>query len=72
MPASEPSHYQLARDFMALRGYGDVEPAQVDRVGEEYIWYFDYHLAEGDLTLEVAWTEDAGWIVSVWDFHLRG
>jgi hypothetical protein len=38
-------------------------------VDEDFLWYFDYRLNEGDLTLEIAWTAEGGWHVGVWDFQ---
>ena len=70
--AQEPAHHLLARQFMAIRGYHDIELVGIDRVlDEDYLWYFDYHLEEGDLTLEISWSTAQGWNVTVWDFQLR-
>ena len=72
MAGEVPTHYRLAREFMDLRGYTEVEPTLVERTtDEEYFWYFDYRLPEGDLVLEVSWTAETGWSVTVWDFQTR-
>jgi hypothetical protein len=72
MPDEEPTHHQLAREFMAVRGYGDLDPYAVGRASDEpFLWYFDYRLDEGDLAIEVTWTMECGWSVRVWDFQTR-
>lgn len=71
MQPNQPTYVQVAREFMAVRSYGDLAPFNVERVHEEFVWYIEYELAEGDLTLEVTWDPDRGWAVSVWDFQLR-
>lgn len=56
---------------MAVRAYGDVEPTAVEEVAGEHVWYFEYALDEGVLSLEVEWKEGEGWSASVWDFTRR-
>jgi hypothetical protein len=56
---------------MERRGYARDSPVKIERVvSEDFFWYFDYELDDGELTLQVTWTSARGWSVSVWDFQL--
>lgn len=70
MPEFEP-FFAVARQFMAHKGYPDLEPTGAERVEGAHLWYLDYELPEGHLVLEVSWTEGEGWSVFVWDFQLH-
>jgi len=72
MATDMPPHLLVAHEFMAQRSYGDVEPMYVERVDNDHLWYVDYELDEGSLTLEASWEAGRGWAVVVWDFHRRG
>lgn len=66
---SESPQDQAARQFMEQRGY-HVSPVSVERVENDYCWYFYYELADGDLELEVSWDSQNGWRATVTDFAL--
>lgn len=66
-------HEQIARQFMQHKGYGDVEPYDIDKLDDVPCWYFLYRLPEGTLELEVSWDECAGeWDTYVSTFTLAG
>lgn len=64
-----PPQRLVADDFMAIRGYHGLAPTAVSRVRGEHLWYFEYDLDEGALTLEISWTDADGWHATVWDFQ---
>jgi hypothetical protein len=48
---------QVAANFMARKGYRDIEPDDVEKLDDQPCWYFYYKLDEGTLELEVFWNE---------------
>lgn len=48
---------QVAQHFMAHKGYGDIEPYDIEKLDGHPTWYYLYHLLDGStLELEVCWT----------------
>lgn len=43
----------VAQDFMARKGYPDLEPFDATKLEGQDCWYFYYRLPEGALELEV-------------------
>lgn len=60
---------QVARNFMARKGYGNTEPIDVEKLDGSPCWYYLYHLPEGKLELEVFWNGKE-WETTVTTFHL--
>lgn len=56
---------EVAAFFMRRKGYPDVEPREVERIEGIHCWYFIYELPDGELELEVTWSEAEDWQVRV-------
>ena len=61
---------QVARLFMAHKGYADIEPYEVEKLDGQACWYFLYDLPEGTLELEVSWDGNE-WDALVTTFTLK-
>lgn len=64
-----PPHEQVAQQFMERKGLGDIQPVDIEKLDDQYCWYFYYELPEGDLELEVLW-EGNQWHTTVSTFTL--
>lgn len=51
---------QAAQKYMAHKGYPDLVPTNVEIVEGEPCWYVTYELPEGELELEVEYS-DGDW-----------
>lgn len=71
MPDGLRPHEQVAAQFMAHKGYGDIQPHSVEKLDNETCWYFYYQFPEGDLELEVYW-DGHEWDVLVSTFSPQG
>ena len=58
---------QAAAAFMRHKGYGAVDPVEIEKVEDLDVWYFYYDLEEGTLELEVEW-DGANWFWGVMNF----
>lgn len=61
---------EVARDFMQQRGYTQ-DPIEIEKVDGQTCWYYVYDVPEGELEIEVYWSSDYGWDVSVSSFNLN-
>lgn len=61
---------QIAQHFMAHKGYGDIEPYDIQRLDDQTCWYYLYELHDGStLELEVFW-DGSQWDTVVTAFAL--
>lgn len=55
---TQPPEMRVAQQYMAHKGYPDLEPIDVHKVEGQFCWYFYFKLPEGLLELEVFWDTD--------------
>lgn len=65
--SSDPA-YEIARLFMARKGYSKAAPQTVEHDPGSNEWLFIYSLDDGIVELLVAWDESVGWDASVDNF----